>query len=101
MAANQRKYTAQFKTKVVLEVIRGEKSPADVCRAYKIHNSVLTRWKREFLERAYQAFESGEQTSQEEGRIAELERMVGQLTMQLEIAKKASRILNGDKSSSW
>lgn len=101
MAATQRKYTAQFKAKVVLEVLRGEKSPADACRAYKIHNSVLTRWKREFLERADKAFESSEQTSQEEGRIAELERMVGQLTMQLEIAKKASRILNGDKSSSW
>ncbi|HEY9653585.1 MAG TPA: transposase, partial [Coleofasciculaceae cyanobacterium] len=49
MAAKQRKYTAQFKAKVVLEVIRGEKSPADACRSYKIHNSVLTRWKREFL----------------------------------------------------
>jgi hypothetical protein len=54
---------------------------------------------REFLERADKAFESSEQTSQEEGRIAELERMVGQLTMQLEIAKKASKLLNGDKSS--
>jgi transposase-like protein len=43
MAAKQRKYTAQFKAKVVLEVIRGEKSPADACRSYKIHNSVLTR----------------------------------------------------------
>ncbi len=52
MAANQRKYIAQFKAKVVLEVLRGEKSPADACRSYKIHNSVLTRWKREFLERA-------------------------------------------------
>lgn len=81
MAATQRKYTAQFKAQVVLEVIRGEKSPADACRAYKIHSSVLARWKREFLERAHQAFESGEQVSQEEGRIAELERMIGQLTM--------------------
>jgi hypothetical protein len=38
------------KTKVVLEVIRGEKSPADACRTYKIHNSVLTRWQRNVLE---------------------------------------------------
>lgn len=101
MAANQRKYTAQFKAKVVLEVLRGEKSPADACRAYKIHVSVLTRWKHEFLERAHQAFEVPEQVAQEEGKIAELERLVGQLTMQLEIAKKASKLLNGDKSGSW
>jgi transposase len=101
MAATQRKYTAQFKAQVVLEVIRGEKSPADACRTYKIHSSVLTRWKREFLDRAHQAFEGGEQVSQEQGRIAELERMIGQLTMQLEIAKKASRLLNGEKNGSW
>lgn len=85
----------------MLAVIRGEKSPADACRAYKIHNSVLTRWKREFLERAHPAFENGEQMSQDEGRIAELERKVGQLTMQLEIAKKASELLSGDKKGSW
>ncbi len=85
MAAKQRKYTAQFKAKVVLEVIQGEKSPAEACRNYKLHNSVLTRWKREFLDRAHQAFESGEQTSQEAGRVAELEQMVGRLTMQLEL----------------
>lgn len=41
MAANQRKYTAQFKAKVVLEVLQGEKSPTDACRTYKLHNSKL------------------------------------------------------------
>lgn len=101
MAAKQRKYTAQFKAKVVLEVIRGEKSPADACRSYKIHNSVLTRWKREFLDRAHQAFESGEQTNQEAGRVAELEQMVGRLTMQLEIAKKALGGSSGGNGGSW
>lgn len=80
MPANQRKYAAQLRAKAVLKVIRGEKSLAETCRAYKIHNSVLTRWKREFLERAHQVFEGREQTTQEEGRIAKLDRMVGQLT---------------------
>jgi transposase len=89
MAAKQGKYSAQFKAKVGLEIIRGETSPADACRSYKLHNSVLTRWKRECLDRADQAFETGEQTNQEAGRIAELEQMVGRLTMPLEIAKKA------------
>lgn len=67
MAAKQRKYTTQFKAKVVLEVIRGEKSPTEACRSDKIHNSVLTRWKQEFLDRDHQAFESGEQTHPEAG----------------------------------
>ena len=69
--------------------------------AYKLHVSVLTRWKREFLERAHQAFEVPEQVAIEEGKVAELERLVGQLTMQLETAKKASKLLSGDKNGSW
>ena len=51
--------------------------------------------------RAHQAFESGEQTSQEAGRVDELEQMVGRLTMQLEIAKKALGGSSGDKGGSW
>lgn len=52
MAVNRRKYTAQFKAKVVLELLRGETTPADACHTYKTHVSVLTRRKRDFLERA-------------------------------------------------
>lgn len=101
MAANQCKYTAQFKAKVVLEVLQGEKSPADVCRTYKLHNSVLTRWKHEFLERSHQVFEVPQQVTEEAGKVAELERMVGQLTMQLDIAKKASKLLSEGKNVNW
>ena len=101
MVANPRKYTAQLKAKVVLEVLQGEKSPADACRTYKLHNSVLTRWKREFVEHSHQVFEVPQQVAQEAGKVAELERMVGQLTMQLEIAKKASKLLSEGKNVTW
>lgn len=46
-------------------------------------------------------FEVPQQVTQEEGKVAELERMVGQLTMQLEIAKKASKLLSGSENGSW
>jgi transposase-like protein len=101
MGSHQRKYTSQFKAKVVLEVLRGEKSPTEACREYKLHHSVLTRWRHEFLESAHQVFDGATQISQEEGRIAELERKIGQLTMELEIAKKASRLLNRNRDGSW
>jgi transposase len=101
MGSNQRKHTAQFKAQVVLEVLRGEISPAEACRIHKLHISVLSRWRREFLESAHQAFEIPSEQVEDQERIAELERMVGQLTMQLEIAKKASRLLNRNKDGSW
>ena len=98
MAVNRRQYSAEFKAKVVLEVLSGEKTPSEVCRTHKLNMNVLARWRKEFVEQAPSIFERDAQSSQEQQRIAELERLVGQLTMKLEIAKKASGYLSSDKN---
>lgn len=101
MTTNRRQYSAEFKTQVVLQVLSGEKTPSEVCRAHKLNANVLNRWRKEFLEQASSIFERGESSSADQQRIAELERMVGQLTMQLEIAKKVSSYLKPDKNGNW
>jgi transposase len=101
MSSNEPKYSPQFKAKVILEILSGEKTSAEACREYKVHRSVVSRWRTEFLERAPELFQVPEQASQEQGRIAELEQMVGKLTMQLEIAKKASTYSVTKKSKNW
>jgi transposase-like protein len=98
MAANRRQYSAEFKAKVVLQVLSGEKTSSDICRTHKLNANVLNRWRKEFLEQAPSIFERGESRNDDEQKIAELERLVGQLTIQLEIAKKASSYLNLDKN---
>src|ERR687886_1796854 len=91
---NQRRnFTPQFKTRVVLEVLPKLKSMAQVCRDYDLKEQVVVRWKAEFLERAPTLFASDQQRDADQARIAELERLVGRLTMELEIAKKASQLL--------
>ena len=101
MTTNRRQYSAEFKAKVVLQVLSGEKTPSEVCRTHKLNANVLNRWRKEFIEQAGSIFERGEHQSQDQQRIAELERLVGQLTMQLEIAKKASNYLHPDKNGRW
>jgi len=101
MSGNRRQYTAEFKAKVVLQVLTGEKTSSDICRSHKLHSSVLNRWRKEFLENAATIFESDSASQADQQRIAELERLVGQLTMQLEIAKKASQYLTPDKNGRW
>ncbi len=92
---NQRRsFTPQFKTRVVLEVLTKLKSLAQVCREYDLKEQVVTRWKAEFLERAPTLFAPDQQRDDAQTRIAELERLVGRLTMELEIAKKASQLLD-------
>ena len=55
----------------------------------------MNHWKAEFIENAPKLFQTEARSSPEQARIAELERLVGRLTMQLEIAKKVSVLLNG------
>ena len=84
----RRKFSAEFKAKVVLELISGEKGMMQASPEYGIKDSVLSRWKQEFLERAPQVFAQPKAKDPQEERIAELERMVGRMTLQLDMAKK-------------
>ena len=99
----RRTFTPEFKVKVVLELLSGGKSAGEVCHQYKLKPQLLCRWKAEFLDKAPLVFQSEEQRSAEQARIAELERMVGRLTLELDIAKKVSSLLNGDlaRSGRW
>ena len=90
--SKQRKFTPEFKAKVVLELLSGSKSSAELCRQYQLSPQLLAQWKATFLERAALVFGSEESRSQEAARIAELERLVGQLTLEAQILKKATML---------
>jgi transposase len=92
MATTPRQFTPEFKAQVVLELLTQARSAAEICRTHQLKDSLLYRWKQEFLERAPRAFAGSEpgETSRQAQRIAELERMVGRLTLELDVLKKAS-----------
>jgi transposase len=99
MASKQRNYSSEFKAKVVLEVVSGQRTVSEASRAHKVHSSVINRWRNEFLKQAHQAFGGQGMGEDSAAKIAELERMIGQLTMELSVAKKASALwsLNGNE----
>ena len=91
--SKRRAFTPEFKAQVVLEDLTGIKDKADICREYRLRPQVFSRWREEFLERAPEIFATQPSRGDEQERIAELERMLGRLTMEVEVAKKASNIL--------
>jgi transposase-like protein len=97
----RRNFTAEFKAKIVLELISGEKGLTQANREYGIKDTVLSRWKQEFLTNASQLFEQPKEVQKKEVRIAELERMVGRLTMQLELSHLPWRAVSGKKVLSY
>lgn len=88
----RRNFAPETKARIVLEIIGGQRSIPEASREYQVKDSLLYRWKDEFIKGGARAFKRGNPARQqrETAKTAELERLVGKLTMQLEIAKKAS-----------
>jgi transposase len=86
-------FKPEFKARVILQILTGEKSAAQICREHKLSDQSIANWKKQFLENADTIFDQAREASDEQGRIAELEQMIGRLTMELEAAKKASLLL--------
>ena len=91
--SKRRTFTPEFKAQVVLEELTGVKDRDEICREYRLRPQVFSRWREEFVERAPEIFATERSRGDEQERIADLEQMVGRLTMELEVAKKASNIL--------
>ena len=90
----RRRFTPEFKAQVVLEVLTGAQSPAEVCSRHALSPNLLTTWKATFLEKAHTLFQGDEQRDADQARIAELEQLLGRATRQIEILKKASTLLD-------
>lgn len=84
--AKPREFTSDFKARAVLQVLTGAKTAAQVCRGHTLHEQLFKRWKNQFLEGASLVFDRPGQEPESAERIAKLERLIGRLTLALEIA---------------
>lgn len=50
MSSQRHTFSASFKAKVVLQLLRGDKTAMELCWTYKLHPSLLNRWHQEFLD---------------------------------------------------
>ena len=88
MALRRRQFTREFKLQIVHEVQAG-KSPAQAARENELHPSTIIEWRRNHEKYAERAFQGNGRSYTDEARIADLERKVGQLTMENDLLKKA------------
>ena len=93
--AKRRRFTPQFKAEVVIEALSDQSSQAELCRRYTLSEEQLSKWKHQLLDNAAALFESTDKQSNDSiERIAQLEQLVGRLTLALDIQKKASTWLS-------
>lgn len=95
MTTNRRKFTPDEKARMVLEILREEKSVSQLASEQGIHGNVINRWKSEAVENLSQLFVDDRKgitkmKREYEQQIDELYAEVGKLTTQLSWLKKKS-----------
>jgi len=84
----RRKFTKEFKRAAVSRVNAGQ-SLAEVARALEVHAADVHRWRRELQEHGPLAFQGSGNRRAEESKVAELERKIGQQTLEIDFLKRA------------
>lgn len=89
----RKKYTSKFKTKVVLEALKERSSVADLAQKYELAPQQINLWKREFLTKAEDVFESKGKTKKEavEEEKDQLLKVIGQLKVEVDFLNNALR----------
>ena len=100
--AKRKKYSPEFKAKVVLELIQGDQPISVVASKYDLNPNLLSGWRKQFLDKASEVF-SEEQTKAEAARVASehesevdnLNRIIGELTVERDYLQRRVREVIG------
>jgi len=85
----RRSFSPELKAQVVLELLSGAATPAEIARRHQVKPQLLAHWKAAVLERLPTLFGGDDAHRQHEARIAELEQLVGRQALELELLKKS------------
>lgn len=92
MARKRRRFSAEFKAKVALEAVRGQKTLAELADEHEVHANQITQWKKQLLESLPAVFgrRREQDAAQQEELTSRLYQQIGQLKVELDWLKKKS-----------
>jgi transposase len=78
----RRNHSPAFKAKVALEALRGEQPIIEIAERFDVHPNVITKWKRQLLEGAFEVFGAVEGDANDAPDVVKLHAKIGELTME-------------------
>lgn len=89
MSKKRRNHSADFKAKVALAAVRGDKTLAELSGQYDVHSNQITQWKQQLLENVSQLFGRGQQKRiSVDETVKELHAKIGQLAVENDFLAK-------------
>jgi transposase len=84
MKITRRKHTADFKAKVALAALQGDRTVADLAGRYGVHPNQIHKWRKQLVDAAGTVFASGatDRDKGQEAVVSELYEKIGQLTVE-------------------
>jgi len=86
----RRKFTTEFKAKVALEAIKGQRPIHELAKDYDVHPNQIAQWKKQLLEGSSEVFRRGKDpdTAAREAELDRAYRQVGRLQVEVDWLKK-------------
>jgi transposase-like protein len=95
MQRQRKQYGAEFKAKVALEAIKGQRTISEIASRYSVHPNQVAKWKKLALERLPQTFTDGRPRSEEDDKLKDqLYQEIGQLKVELDWLKKRTGLVD-------
>lgn len=91
MKKQRRKFTKEFKLKVILEALKERSTMKELCQKYELYPTQVSNWKQSFLDKAMSTMDAKEIKEVESNSEKEKEKLyakIGQMQMELEYLKK-------------
>ncbi len=89
MRRPRRNHSAQFKAKVALAALRGDKTLAELAEQYDVHANQITQWKQQAMENMAASFDKGAGRQIGEAELKDLHAKIGQLTLENDFLGRA------------
>lgn len=85
----RRKFGKEFKAKVALAALKGDKTMAELSSLYGVHSSLITKWAKQAREQLSDVFADNNKKKHDNNKlIEELYKRIGQLNVECEWFKK-------------